>query len=142
MFDEFFKILFLLLGICKIQILFQLKKDCPCRNTAAKHVGFHVKICSFVLLFQNIKSMEAVVKKSSMSKKNMAMTSRQIRKKVGEAWAFLENPVYEKGALTSASLLYYNADKAKVLEQISKYEKGHFAVKFFGKIDEQQVYIL
>jgi len=74
--------------------------------------------------------------------KDISMTYVQIKKKVGEAWAFLENPVYEKGVLLSANLLYYNTDKSKVLEQISKYENGHFAVRFFGKVDKKQVYIL
>ena len=77
------------------------------------------------------------------SKKDMAMTSRQIRKKVGEAWAFFENPVYdEREALKSANLLYYHADKKKVLEQFSKYEKGHFALRFFGTWDIKQIYII
>jgi len=73
---------------------------------------------------------------------NINLTSRQIRKKVGEAWAFLENPKYEKGVLTTANLLYYNVDKKKVLEHSGKYEKGHFALRFFGKIDTKQIYIL
>jgi len=74
--------------------------------------------------------------------KNVNLTCRQIRNRVGEAWAFLENPVYENGALTSANLLYYNADKTKVLEQISKHEKGHYAIRFFGTVDAKQVYVL
>ena len=82
--------------------------------------------------------MEAVIKE----KQEAAMTSVQIRKKVGEAWAFLENPVYEKGRLISANLLYYDADKKKVLEQIPKYKKGQFAVRFFGTVDPEQVYLL
>jgi len=87
-----------------------------------------------------------VVKKQNRTihaeKKDTVMTSLKIRKKVGEAWAFLENPVYEKGVLKSANLLYYNADKNKVLQQISKYKKGHYAIRFFGTIDTKQVYII
>ena len=90
--------------------------------------------------------MEASVKKSSLekskSKENMQMTSRQIKRKVGASWAFLENPIYEKGVLMTANLLYYSADKAKVLDQIDKYDKGHFAIRFFGTMDKKQVYIL
>ena len=73
---------------------------------------------------------------------NIPMTTKQIKRKVGEAWAFLENPVYEKGVLISANLLFHNADHTKVLDQISKYEKGHFAIRFFGTVDKNQVYIL
>ena len=83
--------------------------------------------------------MKTTIKKQS---EDTAMTYSQIKRKVGEAWAFLENPVYERGMLTSANLLYYDSDKAKVLEQFDKYEKGHFAMFFFGKMDTKQVYIL
>ena len=83
--------------------------------------------------------METIVGKCN---KDISMTNVQIKKKVGEAWAFLENPVYEKGALVSANLLYFNTDKAKVMEQFSKYRKGHFALYFFGTVDTEQIYIL
>ena len=85
--------------------------------------------------------MEAIVK---MRRESVVttMTSARIKKKVGEAWAILENPVYEKGILVSAELLYYSNDKAKVLEQLSKCKNGHFALRFFGTIDTKQVYIL
>jgi hypothetical protein len=85
--------------------------------------------------------METIVKNSNTEKNNL-MTYSQIRKKVGEAWAFLENPVYENGILTSAKLLYYNPDKKKVLQQFKKYKKGNFALSFCGTIDTKQVYIL
>ena len=90
--------------------------------------------------------METIVKKynktSRIGNKDMVMTSGQIRKKVGEAWAFLENPVYENGTLKSANLLYHNTDKTKVMEQFNKHKRGHFAMYFFGTVDTQQVYIL
>jgi hypothetical protein len=86
--------------------------------------------------------METIVKNSNITEKNNLMTYSQIRKKVGEAWAFLENPVYENGILTSAKLLYYNSDKKKVLQQFKKYQNGNFALSFCGTIDRKQVYIL
>jgi len=75
------------------------------------------------------------------------MTPRQIEKTVGEAWALLENPVYnEKEVLLSAELLYYSADKEKVHEefrkQLSKQKKGSYAFRFFGTPDPNLVYIL
>ena len=85
--------------------------------------------------------MEATVKMYD-NKDVGKMTPAQIKKKVGEAWAILENPVYENGILQSAELLYYNADKAKALEQLSKCKNGHFAFRFFGTIDTKQIYIL
>ena len=70
------------------------------------------------------------------------MTSAQIKRKVGQSWAVLKNPVYDRGMLVSAELLYYNSDKAKVLEELSKCQTGHFAMFFFGTINKNQVYTL
>jgi len=76
------------------------------------------------------------------------MTKRQIKKKVGEAWALLENPVYnEKQVMLSAELLYYDADKTKVHEEMSKQfgtrkNGGHFAVFYFGTPDPNVIYLL
>ena len=76
------------------------------------------------------------------------LTERQIKRRVGEAWALLENPEYdEKQVLLSAELLYYDADKAKVREEMRKYRGtrkngGHFALFFYGTPDPNIVYIL
>jgi len=71
------------------------------------------------------------------------LTEKQIKRKVGEAWALLENPVYnEKQVFQSAELLYYNADKVKVLEESKKFEKGHFALFYFGTPDPNVIYLL
>ena len=103
--------------------------------------------CTFAkLIIKTINDMEAIVKirheGRNTGKQDIPMTFMQIRKKVGESWAFLENPVYENGVLASANLLYYDTDKSKVMEQFSKYEKGHFAMYFFGTIDTEQIYLL
>jgi len=91
--------------------------------------------------------METIVK--TRSKKPIGrLTERQIKKKVGEAWALLENPVYnEKQVLLSAELLYYNADRDKVHEESRKYfgtrkNGGHFAVFYYGTPDPNVVYLL
>ena len=89
--------------------------------------------------------MEVAVKtrKKAISGQEGLLTERQIKKKVGEAWALLKNPVYEKGLLVTAELLYYNADKAKVREQLRKREPGgHYAMFYYGTIDPNIVYIL
>jgi hypothetical protein len=91
--------------------------------------------------------METIVK----TRKNKAvgrMTKRQIKRRVGEAWALLENPEYsEKEVLLSAELLYYNADRDKVHEEVMKCRGtrkngGYFAVSFFGTPDPNVVYLL
>jgi len=91
--------------------------------------------------------MDAIVKKRN-NKIVSRMTERQIKKKVGEAWALLENPEYsEKEVLLSAELLYYDADKTKVHEESRKYfgtrkNGGYFAVRFFGTPDPNVIYLL
>ena len=65
--------------------------------------------------------METAVKKRS-SKANGRLTERQIKRRVGEAWALLENPEFnEREVLLSAELLYYNADRDKVHEEAMKH---------------------
>ena len=81
--------------------------------------------------------------KSHSEKAVGRLTKRQIKNRVGEAWALLKNPEYsEKQVMLSAELLYYNADKVKVHEEATKYKKGHFAVSFFGTPDPNVIYLL
>jgi len=76
------------------------------------------------------------------------LTERQIKRRVGEAWALLENPVYdEKQVMLSAELLYHDADRAKVHKEVMKYKGtrkngGHFAVFFYGTPDPNVAYLL
>ena len=86
--------------------------------------------------------METTVTKQT-SKANGRLTVRQIKRRVGESWALLENPEYsEKQVFLSAELLYYDADKEKVLEESEKYKKGHFALYYFGIPDPNVIYLL
>jgi hypothetical protein len=91
--------------------------------------------------------METIAKKRG-KKAFGRLTKRQIKNRVGEAWALLENPEYsEKEVLLSAELLYYDADKTKVHEEMSKCfgtrkGGGYFAVSFFGTIDPNTVFLL
>ena len=66
----------------------------------------------------------------------------QLKKKVGDAWAFLANPTYKDGVLTSAELLYYDTNKSNVIDQLKTHTKGHYAVYYLGNIDAKQVYLL
>ena len=66
----------------------------------------------------------------------------QLKKEVGDAWAFLSNPTYKDGVLTSAELLYYDTNKSKVIDQLKVHTKGHYALHYFGNIDAKQVYLL
>ena len=66
----------------------------------------------------------------------------QLKKEVGNAWAFLANPNYKDGVLTSAELLYYDANKSKVIDQLKTQTKGHYAMYYFGEVDAKQVYLL
>jgi len=55
-----------------------------------------------------------------------ALTYSQIKKSVGDAWAFLSNPTYKNGVLQTADLLYFNTDKSKVAERLMANKKGHY----------------
>jgi hypothetical protein len=70
------------------------------------------------------------------------MTYSQLKKEVGNAWAFLGNPVYKNGTLKSADLLYFDADKSKVTERLKMYSKGHYAMFYFGAVNTEQAYLL
>ena len=86
--------------------------------------------------------METTVKTRS-KKVAGRLTERQIKRRVGEAWALLENPEYsDKQVLLSAELLYYDADKAKVREKMRAYNKGHFALYYYGTPDPNVIYLL
>jgi len=86
--------------------------------------------------------METTVKKQK-SKPFGRLTERQIKKRVGEAWALLKNPEFsEKEVLLSAELLYYDADKTKVREKMREYKKGHFALFYYGTPDPNIIYLL
>ena len=91
---------------------------------------------------ENIVKIKSQVKKYNTEFVDNIMTSAQIKKKVGQSWAVLKNPIYDRGMLVSAELLYYSSDKTKALEELSKCKIGHFAMFFFGTINKNQVYIL
>jgi hypothetical protein len=90
-------------------------------------------------------NMEAVVKsrKKSPITENGTLTVRQIKRRVGDEWAIIKNPVYsEKQVLLSGELYYHNKDKEKVLERMGPGVQGHLALKYFGKPDPNVIYIL
>jgi hypothetical protein len=91
--------------------------------------------------------METIVK--TRKKKAVGrLTKRQIKNRVGEAWALLENPEYsEKQVMLSAELLYFDTDKLKVLDEMEKCfgtrkGGGHFALSFFGTPDPNAIFLL
>jgi len=86
--------------------------------------------------------METTVKKRN-SKANGRLTEKQIRRRVGEAWAVLGNPEFdEKDVLVTAELLYHNADKAKAREYFRQCKNGSYAFFFYGTPDPNIIYIL
>ena len=70
------------------------------------------------------------------------MTYSQIKKEVGNSWAFLSNPEYQNGMLKSAELLFFDENKAKVTAQLKKHTKGHYAMIYFGEVNAEQAYLL
>ena len=65
------------------------------------------------------------------------LTFKQIKEKVGNAWALIYNPVYSEktGKLVKGELVSYNKDDNKLLGMVSedKNPKKHFTVIWFGE---------
>jgi len=72
------------------------------------------------------------------------LTYKQIKKKVGEAWALIANPVYsdKTGQLKCAELLFFDKDKEKVHNESMKCKNMHIGVFYFGEFPTNQIFIL
>ena len=72
------------------------------------------------------------------------LTFNQIKSKVGDSWALIANPVYSKktGKLSKGSLVYHNNDKKKVHEKSLNCDYRHITVRYFGSIDNDQIFVL
>jgi len=67
----------------------------------------------------------------------------QIKKKVGEAWALVYNPVFSEktGKLLKGELVEYNENKQKLISIVEKNKTKNlsFTIKWFGKIPEDKI---
>lgn len=72
------------------------------------------------------------------------LSSKEIKQKVGDAWALLSNPVYspKTGKLLRAELLFFDKDKKKVHNKSMKCKNMNIGVFYFGEIPENRILIL
>lgn len=72
------------------------------------------------------------------------LTYNQIKKKVGDAWALIANPVISEknGKLLRGELIFFDSDKEKVNKFALKDNHKHITVRYFGEITKDQIFIL
>ena len=72
------------------------------------------------------------------------ITYNQIKKKVGNAWALIANPMYSEktGKLLRGELVFFDADKENVHKFTLKDKHKHITVRYFGEIPKDQIFIL
>jgi len=74
----------------------------------------------------------------------LLLSYNQIKEKVGDAWALIANPQYSKknGKLKKGILLFSDTDKKKVHQKSLESEYKHITVRYFGEIDNNQIFVL
>lgn len=72
------------------------------------------------------------------------LTYKQIKQKVGNAWALIANPILSEktGKLLEGELIFFDKEKTKVNKFTLKDTHKHITVHFFGKIPKDQIFIL
>ena len=72
------------------------------------------------------------------------LTYNQIKKKVGEAWALIANPIISKktGKLLRGELIFYHKNKEKVNKHARTDEHEYITVRYFGEMPTDQIYLL
>ena len=88
--------------------------------------------------------MEVTVKKpkKTAERQNGVLSFRQIRNRVGDGWAVIQDPEFNGCILLGGRLLYHSSDRKQALEEFGKYKNGHFAFKYCGKPDPNVIYVL
>jgi len=87
--------------------------------------------------------MEATVEKpkKTVESQNGVLTYRQIRNRVGDGWAVIQDPESNGSILLRGKLVFFSSDRAKALDELFK-RKGNLLFKYCGKVDPNVVYLL
>ena len=88
--------------------------------------------------------MDTKVKKPKIKagSQNGVLSFRQIRNRVGNGWAVIQDPEFNGCILLGGKLLYHSSDRKQALEEFGKFKNGHFAFKYCGKPDSNVIYLL
>jgi len=87
--------------------------------------------------------MEATVEKpkKTVESQNGMMTERQIRNRVGDGWAIIQDPVWNGGIFLRGKLIYHSLNKDEVVDEFCK-RKGHLFFMHCAKPDPNVIYLL
>jgi hypothetical protein len=87
--------------------------------------------------------MKATVKnpKKTDEHLNGVLTYRQIRNRVGDGWAVIQDPEFNGAILLKGKLVFHSSDRAEALDELFE-RKGDLLFKYCGKVDPNVVYLL
>jgi len=98
-------------------------------------------LCVIIL---NRKEMEATVTKAKKTAKrqNGVLTYRQIRNRVGDGWAIIQDPERNRGIFIKGKLLYHSLNKNEVVEEFCKRKEENLYFMHCMKPDPNVIYLL
>ena len=88
--------------------------------------------------------MEATVKKpkKTTERQNEVLTCRQIRNRVGDGWAVIQDPESNGSVLLRGKLVFHSKDRAAALNELFNRDEYHLLIKYCGKRDPNIAYLL
>ena len=70
------------------------------------------------------------------------LTERQIRNRVGDGWAIVENPVWNGSIFLKGKLLYHSLNKNEVVDEFCKRKEKDLYFMHCTKPDPNAIYLL
>jgi len=103
-----------------------------------------LRLLIFSLFIQNNNDMEVTVMKpkKTVERQNGALSFRQIRNKVGDGWAVIQDPEFNGCILLGGKLLYHSGDRKQALKKFGSCNERDVLFKYCGKPDPNTVFIL
>jgi len=88
--------------------------------------------------------MEATVKKpkKTTERQNGVLTYRQIRNRVGDGWAVIQDPEFNGSILLRGKLVFHSKDRAAALDELFNRDEYDLLIKYCGKRDPNVIYLL
>ena len=88
--------------------------------------------------------MEATIKKPKKmtGSQNGVLTDRQIRNRVGDGWAIIQDSEWKGSIFLKGKLLYHSLNKDEVVEEFCKREEGDLYFMHCKKPDPNVIYLL
>ena len=88
--------------------------------------------------------MDTKVKKPkvTVNSRNDVLSFRQIRNRVGDGWAIIQNPEFNGSVFLKGELIFHSKDHEQAYEEYGKCKNGTFYIKYCGKPDPNTVFIL